>query len=323
MGERWRKFKERWKEDRQLRQRFYMGFLLVVVCCLLIGVLAKYIYEKMTGISQITADKFYFTADLLGDTKMVSSEGSEETTYSFGEKSTEGRWYLYGANNHDIEIQVQNYFDELRVTKQDIQYNGSISIQDANGNEITKSSQTNGPELKNGNETFTKGTLTTSQSGQSQKITVSIPSHADWNYKDGTTVIVKIASTSPYKKTLTMKFILYATDTTMKYQINDSTGSPYAELILMTNVNTDIMPYLVWSKELEIDNTNPLTFHYENGQFTQQSGMTSRNMQISKSLQTGRSETIYFFKSDTSKNYSKKETTVNPENNQYTINIGQ
>lgn len=92
-------------------------------------------------------------------------------------------------------------------------------------------------------------------------------------YKDGTTVIVKIASTSPYKKTLTMKFILYATDTTLKDRITDSSGSPYAELVLMTNVegNNGVKPYLNWSKELEIDNTNPLTF-------TQQSGMTEKNM---------------------------------------------
>lgn len=321
MGEKWRKFKVRIKEDRQLRQKFYMGFLLVVVCCLFIGVLAKYIYDKATETSQITADKFYFTADLLGDTKMVSNGGSEETTYSFGEKSTEGTWYLYGASKHSIEIQIQNYFDELRITKQDIAYKGSITVQDEDGN--VSAADAEHVKLMNGSQTFASGTLKTGDEEQSQKLTLEIPSHTDWQYANGTTVIVKIKSTSPYKKTLTMKFILYATDTNLKYRITDSSGSPYAELILMTNVEgTDgVKPYLVWSQELEIDNTNPLTFSYTNGAFTQQSGMTARNMQISESLKAGRSETIYFFKNDTSKNYAKTDTMVNPQNGKYTINI--
>lgn len=65
-------------------------------------------------------------------------------------------------------------------------------------------------------------------------------------------------------------------DTTLKYRITDSSGSPYAELVLMTNVegNNGVKPYLNWSKELEIDNTNPLTF-------TQQSGMTEKSISLS------------------------------------------
>lgn len=44
----------------------------------------------------------------------------------------------------------------------------------------------------------------------------------------------------------------------------------------MTNVegNNGVKPYLNWSKELEIDNTNPLTF-------TQQSGMTEKSISLS------------------------------------------
>jgi hypothetical protein len=51
--------------------------------------------------------------------------------------------------------------------------------------------------------------------------------------------------------------------------------------------------------------------------------MTDRNMQISQSLKPGESESIYFFKSDTSKNYSRSVQVVAPENNIYTINIGE
>ena len=320
MDEKWRKFKSRYKEDRQLRHKIYIGFVCVAVCCLFVGILAKYIYEKATQTSQITADQFYFTADLLGDTKMVSTEGEEGTTYSFGEKSTSGIWYLYGASTHNINIKVQNYFDELRINEQDISYEGDISVKDPKGNEITT---VNNLALKDGETTFTQGTLKAGNDQRSKTLTAAIPSHTDWQYEDGTTVTVTIQSTAPYKKTLTMKFILYATDTTMKYQINDSAGSPYAELILMTNVDADIQPYLDWSDELEIDNTNPLTFTYNGNQFVQQTGMENRNMQISQALKSGRSETIYFFKNDTSKNYAKSETIVNQVDGKYTIAIGK
>lgn len=318
MDEKWGKLKNRYKEDRQLRHKIYIGFVCVAVCCLFVGILAKYIYEKATQTSQITADKFYFTADILGDTKMVSNDGDEGTTYSFGERSTSGTWYLYGASTHNIQIKVQNYFDELRINEQAITYKGNISVKDPQGNEVTTAKNL---ELKNGDTTFTEGTLQADNKQQSDTLTLAIPSHSDWQYKDGTTVTVTVQSTSPYKKTLTMKFILYATDTTMKYQINDSAGSPYAELILMTNVDADIQPYLSWSDELEIDNTNPLTFTHNGDQFVQQKGMEARNMQISQKLQSGRSESIYFFKNDTSKNYAKSETIVNPVNDKYTITI--
>lgn len=321
MENKWKNLKEKYTDDRQLRQKIYIGVLLIAVCCLLVGILARYIHQSETGNSQITSENFYFTSNLLGDTKMVSEDGQSKDQYAFGAKSTEGTWYLYGAGEHDVTVQVQNYFDKLRVTQKDIAYTGTISVKDKNGKTISTSGTS--PELKKGSDAFTGGTLKTGSEGTADELTLAIPKHSEWDYADGTTVTLTLKSTVPYKKTLTMKFVLYATDTNLKYRVEDSAGSPYAELILMTNVDgsSGVKPYLTWSDELEIDNTNPLTFSYAGGAFTQQSGMTDRNMQISETLKTGRSESVYFFKKDTSKNYSKKETIVNPVNDKYTITV--
>ena len=321
MENRWKNLKEKYTDDRQLRQKIYIGVLLIAVCCLLVGILARYIKQSQTGNSQITSENFYFTTNLLGDTKMVSEDGQTKDQYAFGAKSTEGTWYLYGASEHNVTVNVQNYFDKLRVTPKDIQYTGTISVKNKNGETISASGTF--PKLKKGNDAFTSGTLKTGTEGTSDELTLAIPKNSEWDYEDGTVVTLTLKSTSPYKKTLTMKFVLYATDTNLKYRVEDSAGSPYAELIMMTNVDgsSGVQPYLTWDDGLKIDNTNPLTFSYASGTFTQQQGMTDRNMQVSEKLKTGRSESIYFFKKDTSKNYSQSERIVNPVNDTYTITV--
>lgn len=326
MGKKWEQLKKRYQEDRQLRQKLHIGCLLLAVCCLLAGIFARYVYQTVSGMSQVTADNFYFTANLLGDTTMVPEEGEAQESYAFTEKSTEGIWYLYGANTHSVKIRLQNYFDELRVTEKDIAYTGEVSVYGADGTEITKTSGGAFPGLEQGGQIFSEGTLQASGNGSKvqEEILLSIPSYTDWNYADGTVVTAKIASTSPYRKTLTLKFVLYAADTTLKYKVIDSAGSPYAELILMTNAEGTVQPYLEWADALSIDNTNPLTFTYTDGVFTQQSGMAGRNMQVSEALSTGRSESIYFFKKDTSKNYSQGEQVVNPDSDgKYLIKVGK
>lgn len=330
------------KEYRQLRQKSYgMIILLAAVCCLFGGLIARYIHQSVTDPGQITSDNFYFTANLLGDTNMVKTDGTSEETYAFTEQSTEGTWYLYGSGVHAIQINVQNFYDSLRVTDADITYETSVEVTDAAGNTISvddalmptvtkdtdTANDTANTEKATGNSYLLKTNADKSAAKDVQ--TLTIPEHTKWNYADGTTVTLKITSTSPYKKTLTMHFVLYAVDTTLSYEVVDTVGSPYASLILMTNVtsgneSTGIRPVLQWPEELDIDNSNALTFQQNtDGTFVPVTGMTERNMQVSQDLATGRSETIYFFKTDTSKNYSRKQTVVKPSTNgTYVINLG-
>ena len=327
--------------ERRLRQKTYVVVcLLLAVCCLFGGLLARYIHKSKTDPGQIIANKFYFTTNLLGDTRMVAQDGSTDTSYAFTDGSTEGTWYLYGASKHEIKVAVQNYYDSLRVTDADISYETSVEVTDADGKKLTVDAdnmptlvKTDGNADQAENTTgSTSGKYTLAKDGNgtgiSDPLTLVIPEHTAWDYDDGTIVTLKVKSTRPYTKTLTMHFALYAVDTTLSYQVIDSVGSPYAELVLMTNVEsenatTGIRPYIQWPAELDIDNTNPLTFtKSENGTFIQMDGMENRDMQISQTLATGRSESIYFFKKDTSKNYSQKKTIVNPVAGKYTIIFG-
>ena len=120
-----------------------------------------------------------------------------------------------------------------------------------------------------------------------------------------------------------MSFILNRTDAELKYKVIDRAGSPYAELILMSDSADTLQPYINWADGLLIDNTNSLTFICTKGNFMQQPGMESRNMQISQSLKAGQSETICFFKSDVNENYTMSETIVKPDaENRYIIQVG-
>lgn len=305
----------------------FLAVLVLVTCCLLGGLFAKYARKSETDPGQIISEHFYFTADIMGDTKMVAADGDSSDSYAFGEKSTEGTWYLYGGSQHTLDIKVQNYYDELRITDKNTAFKTEVSVTDGEGNTVEKNY---------GLKLIKTGTTETVDENSSVELTggkknssdfqLVIPSNSEWNYGENITVTVKISSTAPYRKTLTLNFVLYAKEAALRYQVKDSVGSPYAELIIMTNLETstgeNVQPYITWSATLSIDNTNKLTFHYSNGTFTQQTGMTDRNMQISEALKTGESESIYFFKSNPSENHTTGETIVNPSaDGKYTISL--
>ena len=118
---------------------------------------------------------------------MVPLDGQELGGYAFGEKSTEGIWYLNGSEAYDIDIQVQNYYDELRITEKTITYEVEASVWREDGTEITDS----GVQVKKENTAVVNGVLTGGISSQ-DKITVEIPGHEAWAYEDGTEVSVRI-----------------------------------------------------------------------------------------------------------------------------------
>lgn len=305
------------KKERNRKILWTVCFL-AAVCSFSGEAFARYIQKNKTGMSQITTENFYFTTDLLGDTVMIPLDGQESDGYAFGEKSTEGIWYLNGSEAYDIDMQIQNYYDVLRITEKPITYEVEASVWKKDGTEITDS----GVQVKKENTAVTDGILAGGVSSQ-DKITVKIPDHATWAYEDGTEVCIKIKSTSPYTKTLTQKFLLYVSEDTIEYEIRDHENSLYAELLLMTEASKGVQPYLVWSDELYIDNTNSLTWNLVDGQFRQQAGIEDRDMQVSEPVVMGQSESIYFFKKDPSENFARKKTTVSSSEERYRIEIGK
>lgn len=310
------------KYNKYIRKEYLV--LLLLACCLVGMLAAKYIRTFDSRINQADATEFYFSTDLTGDPTMVSETG--ESGYNF-EDVQNGTWTLYGGGEHEIEINVRNYYDELRVMDQDITYKTEVTSVPADGGNTYDVSKV---EFKTA-ETPSESEYTLGKDTQKDhKWTLKIPSYNSSAYDDGTVVKVTIQSTSPYVRTMELNFELYSVDTSLKYEVKDSPGSLYAELVIMTNLittnegesqNDTVQPTIIWPEDLSIDNTNDLTFT-DAPDFKQQAGMTDRRMKTSQSLKVGRSESIYFFKTDKNKNYSTDGTVVvTPVSGTYSIEL--
>lgn len=290
------------KSQRKFHRKWII-FVLAVILILIVTVvvMAKYLrsFESVSGI--MTSDKFYFTTDLTGDSTMVDSSGENPGNGYIYEDVQEGTWNLYGGGAHEITFELRNYYDDLRITQGQISY--TVSVEAKAPTDESESSSI--PELAtvSDNSTGPAGTKISGTLGKAetkekaaQKITLSIKEEQEVPYKDGTEVIVTIQSTSPYEKVMELHFLLYQVDTYLSYEIQDSVGSPYAELILMANsvgtgpTDSSVQPYLTWSKDLSIDNTNGLTFGTD---FAQQAGMTDKHADIP--VTAGRRKRVYLF----------------------------
>ena len=297
---------------------------IIVTLALIMGVSAKYLMKFLSDTGEITADKFYFTSDLLGDQTMMPTSGEISSNYQY-EDVQKGEWHLYGGGAHEISFAIRNYADEKRVTQTDIVYTANVIAQAPDGKEIEGLVTLKSGENTNGTESLDGILSRTTQN--SNALTLSVKSSKDVPYAEGTKVIVTVESQTPYKKTMEFDFLLYTVDTYLSYAIKDSVNSPYAELFIMTNIvdggsadTGGVQPYLKWTSELSIDNTNSLTYTNE-GTFQPQVGIKDRNMQISRELKAGESESIYFFKSNPKENYTTEQTRVGLEDDRYTINI--
>lgn len=281
---------------------------------------AKYLLNFFSDTGKVTSDKFYFTSDLLGDQRMIATNGEASGNYQFQDVQ-EGQWHLYGGGKHQISLSIRNFADAKRVTEETITYTAEVTAEDADGNPVA--------DLVTFEREAGNAAAYTLSGGAEQKDmwSLSVKPHEDVPYTDGTKVTVTVQSTSPYKKIMKFQFLLYAVDTYLSYEIKDNVNSPYAELYIMTNIvgkgegTAEVQPYLVWSENLSIDNTSNLTYTNQNGSFQQMPGIGQRNMQISRKLQAGESEFIYFFKNNPKENYSKEQTLVEWKDNKYTIEI--
>jgi hypothetical protein len=341
------------KRKKSNKKIFALLAFAVLAVALAGGLIARYVRTFRGSDRQAVAEDFYFIAELLGDDKMEPvGSGSGEETYAFPEEQSD-EWYLYGPAGHEITIKLSNYSDNYRITKKDITYQAEVEIEAPSGTapeslntwknriSLTKTESIGGAGASAGSGDATvsstgtsSGTLTLSGnmdgSTKSQDtLSLTIPdcnsNSGGTDIPDGTKVTLILTSKSPYEKTIKLAFILCREKEEVKYQVVDSVGRRYAELILMTDkaIEKDKLT-LQWSKNLSIDNTDPLTYTYnqKSGKFTPSAGIEDRKMAISQTLKEDQSESIYFFKSDTNLDYSTNGTvTVNSADGTYTISI--
>lgn len=273
------------------------GIYVLAIAVLLLagGVTARYVWQGRSEYAAVTAETFYFTAELLGDSEMTEDADSHFSM----EDPQRGMWHLYGGGEHKVTFNLCNFYDELRVTQDVITYSVKLdgdqigaAITDGAGNALP-----NPPTL--GTAPAAGGTYDRAM----QELMLHIPE----GYTEDKTVTVVVESSAPYKKTMELSFMVHSGEQGLSYEIVDSANSPYAELIIRNGGATKVQPTIDWSATtLSIDNTNELTF---GANFAAQAGMTGKRMQISRELKPGESVSIYFFKSD-SKNYTVNRTAV-------------
>lgn len=362
----------------RIKKRIVHIFILIAVLCLALGhAAAKYSSSYQSQSRVITSDAFYFSTDLTGDSRMMSDENAgKNNSGSAGENLAgnyqfqpvqEETWHLYGGAEHEIRIELRNYYDSLRITQASIAYQAEIQTTGPDEDpEKSNTEETNqdlaslaliGKENQGADHavSFLSGVLGAEawQTNGSEKeesesdeiksygmeaeaLTLYVKSHETVPYADGTTVKVMIKSISPYEKTIELNFVLHFTETELNYEIKDSVGSPYAELIIKNSIpeeaagGSKVQPWLIWPKELIINRTNALTYTYSssNSSFTQQTiestdQRSHYKMQISKPLEVSESRSIYFFKKNTAQDYTQKWISVEPgDDGSYTIKVG-
>lgn len=261
-------------------------FIVIVLTIFTVSIsvvsLAKYYSERKMS-SEIISDKFYFTVDLLGNTN-----DSEDLTKTY---------HLYGGDEKDISFNIQNYFDDLRITENDFSY--KVTVED---------------ELSLATSTILTGSL----EGNTKNST-SCSINIKKGYTDNYLVKVIVESTSSYEKTMTINFILHTFDSNMEVVIKDSSSSMMAELVISSNVDivekSLIIDYSDINKtanNLQVDMTNSylldgtsiITNKIPDGKTFLQT------VTVTRSISSGESVSILFFKDNISVNYALSEITI-------------
>ncbi len=293
------------------KNKWLVGVLVLAGLVLLLGIgyiAAKYLANSAYETNQVVPKSFYFTVDMLGDTVPDSQE--HPLTQEFD---------IYGGGQKTLTFNVQNYFDDARINEDQIAYTASISDKSTfnhnltltyNGNAATQQTMAGGEKI-------------------SHEYTLVIPG----GYKDEDKVIVTVASSKPYAKTMTLVFVLHDHKAPVSYRMEDRVGSNYATLYLMFNEdvakgNMDV----VWSsiaEEIFIDTTSEYILD-ENQTLTtnnpaDQNG-TLETATITKKMEAESSILIYFFKADPSKDYSTlpvgEDKAADYIDSTYIVNLG-
>lgn len=289
-----------------------MFIIISIVMTLASPAFAKYITGGTSEVG-ITADKFYFTVDLLGDT---NDDASLSKSYN-----------LYGGDTKTLTFNIQNYFDDLRITKADITYNVSLEVNNPTGSNYNKNLVT---LTRTGNNTLSKNVKS------NDTCTLTVPT----GYANLTTVVVTVSSTVPYTKTMVITFVFHSYEFEVAYYIIDSENSLYAELIVISNIEIGALELLIdfslvnqSSNVLQVDMTNTYLLDKEeiNGEIvlTQKTNKIPDGEEWYKQvyntihISSGEAISIKFFKSNISKNYSKSVTNIEKESSIYKVVIPQ
>ena len=263
---------------------------------------SKYFSDRNLGNQQIEANDFYFTLDILGD-----SDFHQHTYKSYD---------LYGDSEKSVNFKVQNYYDSLRITKANFNYDVKVEVlNDSTYQPVLTSSSTN-------NKSFVKDVK------EAESYTLTLPS----GFNNNTSVKVVVSSTLPYEKKLSITFNLFVHESAVTYKIEDTSGSPFASLLIYCNEDINKKDILIdWSSinlssnVFQIDMTN--SYIVDGNKFETNIVDSSIGYLVKAyntlNIKQGEVIEILFFKADSSINYSISETSSAFEDGVFKIILTQ
>lgn len=286
--------------------------LIIIIVCSVIALtsilcltpaIAKYIRTRYYDIG-FESSKFYFTVDLLGDTNTLESLKNE--------------YELYGGDTKSITFNIQNYFDDLRINEEAIEYTIKMEIINPDGGTYNLANMTNPSStvITSESSTISGGTK------KNVTYTLNIPE----GYLNNTVIKVTVDSMSPYTKTMELTFNLHNYDYLVSYYITDSSseGSIFAELFITFNESIDVSVNEViidWSSINVSSNVIQVDLSNEDITPIDEGNEYFAKAKINRNIEAGEVITIYFFKSNTSIDYSLEDTEAKLIDNKYQIVI--
>ncbi len=262
------------------------------------GVMAKYFFETdHDDGNRVGAKDLYFTIDLLGDTLDAGSLSREI--------------HIWGGEAASVDFTVQNYFDELRKTGFGVTYAISMTAKDKDGVvktslNLTLTDASNADAIGNNHSIAGNGE-------NEAKYSLSIPK----GYAEGDVVTVTVKATEPYTKEMTLQIVLHAAGAPVLYRIEDKSGSPYAELIIMANVPIEEEKLKVDfseinragnDKNLQVDTTNDYLLDkfvgYGQDNPNNLNGNCLKTLVNTQAIKEKESISIFLFKADPDMDYS-------------------
>ena len=288
---------------RPTKRILILSVVLLLAVGLTVGTVAKYVREQQHK-NILAGEAFYFTVDHLGNTNTESSL----------HKTVE----LFGGGTHVLPFAVQNFFDELRVTSADVSYTVALD-----------------PSSTYGGASLDKNAAGYTLAGGSAR-EESFVLTVNAGYDEGDTVVVRVASSVPYEKEMTLTFLLHKYESAVSYRVVDG---PVASLIVMTNVALAKGDLVIdWSgvkttggvsqntqNIFQVDTTSPYIADDVGGvlEFVTNplAGGYLKSATVTQALEPGESILIYFFKIDATADYSVETTPATLVDGVYRITL--
>lgn len=251
-----------------MKKKKYFIILFLIIITISVVTFARFIYTQRSE-HYLESKDFYFYSDVL--------------TLN-NKKYTVSNWN--GKEAYVFEFNLNNYKNDLAITKDDINYKVSVEC---------PSNATCTTDL-----TGNIGTLT-GNSKVDKTIKVTVVMNEEIEIGEEINLKLTVESTSPYKKVLKANFIIELSD--YVYQIEDVSGRAYLILELINPKDEDITYHLSFDpRKINVDMTSPLVDHGTKG-YTTIDGETYINS-LDVTLDSTSTKELIFYKDDITQDYT-------------------